>query len=301
MTQKTLVSNFLLPKTIQNVLNRYSTNQMVLPFQFFKGILNIQIRKKREKKAKKGRYCYAITFLQLIIHCEDVLQYIQSQKLNDKNEILLSDIITDIYKNENKKAVDISNFVKKWQGWEGKRKLPSEQSDSSEFGQFFLNSLTKNLYNLFKIKIKFANDIDLEYGDPFHKNFFLKLIINSNNIQNLIDNKMNECEELKRLPKYLFLSILRYDGFGFNNQYIGINTFININNTNYEFLGAAIFEGQDKEGHYTTLIKFDGKYVLFDDDNVLPLFIYHGCNRNSFDFIKRYDVLLKKKLHVFTL
>lgn len=72
--------------------------------------------------------------------------------------------------------------------------------------------------------------------------------------------------------------------------------FICINNSKYQFLEAAIFEGQDKERHYTTLIKLDEKYVLFDDDNVLPLFIYHGCNRNSFDFIKRYNSFLKKKL-----
>ena len=103
--------------------------------------------------------------------------------------------------------------------------------------------------------------------------FFLKLIIFTNNIQNLIDNKMKECDELKRLSKYLFLSILRYDGIGFNNKYIDINTFIEINEINYQFFGAVIFEGEDKQGHYTTLIKFDDKHVLFDDDNVSPLFI----------------------------
>lgn len=68
--------------------------------------------------------------------------------------------------------------------------------------------------------------------------------------------------------------------------------FICINNSKYQFLEA----GQDKERHYTTLIKLDEKYVLFDDDNVLPLFIYHGYNRNSFDFIKRYNSFLKKKI-----
>ena len=105
---------------------------------------------------------------------------------------------------------------------------------------------------------------------------------------------MKKCQDPKRLPKYLFLSILRYDGFGFNDKYIDINTFIHINNINYQFFGASIFQGQDNEGHYTTIIKFDDKHILFDDDNVITLFVYQGCNRNVFDIAQRYNSLLNK-------
>lgn len=173
MAQSASTGNYLLPKTIQHNLNRYSINQVDLPFQFFKGILNFKLkRKKTQQKKIKGSYCYVISFLQLFIHCEDVLQYIKNQTLTNKNEKLLSRIIDEIDKNENKKAIDIFDFIRKWKGWEGRRKLPSRQSDSCDFGQFFLNSLTKDLYNLFKIKSVFTDEMELEKGDPFHKNFF---------------------------------------------------------------------------------------------------------------------------------
>ena len=103
MAQSASLKNFLLPKTIQSKLKQFTNSQVVLPFQFFKGIFNLKIAKKGQK-AKKGRYCYAISFLQLIIHCDDVLQYIQNQRLENKNEIILSDIINEIYKKKQYKS-----------------------------------------------------------------------------------------------------------------------------------------------------------------------------------------------------
>ena len=129
--------------------------------------------------------------------------------------------------------------MRQWEGWEGDERLPLVQSDSCEFGQFLLNSVTRELYNFFKIKMDFENDINFEPDSPFHKKFFLKLVLNSNDIQTLINNKMRDCINLRSLPNYLFISLLRNDGFGLRNEYIDIKTFITIRDTNYKFLGAS--------------------------------------------------------------
>lgn len=55
MAQSASTGNYLLPKTIQHNLNRYSINQVDLPFQFFKGILNFKLKRKKNQQKKNKR------------------------------------------------------------------------------------------------------------------------------------------------------------------------------------------------------------------------------------------------------
>ena len=52
-------------------------------------------------------------------------------------------------------------------------------------------------------------------------------------------------------------------------------------------------------GHFTNIIKIDGKYFNFDDNRVSPLFVFKKCPKNTLINIRKYDS--KKKVCYFNM
>ena len=91
-----ITNDSLQPSTIKDRLQQYSLHHVDLPYQFFKGIKNKIVTNSVKKKEKSANLCYAISFLQLFLHCDDVINYFQTQNITNQNEILLNNIFIRI-------------------------------------------------------------------------------------------------------------------------------------------------------------------------------------------------------------
>lgn len=222
------------PKALLRALqNQVHQSQLSVDFQAFKGIYNI------DDKNHKARYCYVISFLQLLLHSQNVLQYFRSSQIKNKNEILLLNIFKDYYADNNDNAIKIDDFLNNWRCWNRNRKIPNEQCDTMEFGQYLFNSLSANFTDLFRLDIDCPVDDAFILNDQFTKTYFLQLPLSNVSIQNLIDDKLKLCTSINKLPKCLFLYLLRQDTDQFIRQCISINTFITISNHFYKFVGMT--------------------------------------------------------------
>ena len=113
----------------------------------FHGIIN------SNKKDSHHIYCYCISFLQMFLHCNDIIDYFYENKSLNKNEKLIHDIIESFFKKSNTKSINIYDFIEKWRGWNGINHLPKKMSDVSLFIRYFLKSLSNPIKELFKINV----------------------------------------------------------------------------------------------------------------------------------------------------
>ena len=212
-------------------------------------------------------FCYCISFLQIFLHCSDVLDYFHQAQEFNKSEKLLRNIITQLYDDKNKKSIQIYDFIDNWRCWNGNQRLPRKMSDISKFIQYFLNSLSSPIKDLFYI------DIDSDEKKLLKQPFYITIPSNADTIQKNLDIKISSCGDILTYPKYLILYVDRSEnGGGFKTNYVAINTYLSILNKNYRFKSAILFTGSYKLGHYTTLIKICEKYFYFNDEDVFSVF-----------------------------
>ena len=266
-------------------------NMIKIPFQSFRGLIN------KTPNGKKGYFCYLISLFQLFFHIEDIKNYLNQQNLQNTTEILLSNLIKKIYSSRNDSSVSIKEFVSNWKGWYTKSgHLQNIPEDIDDFFQFLLNSCSDNFKKMFLIH--YNSQSDFEIGSDHYNTYFLRLLINDTNVQSLINNHILE-NKIKFLPNCLFLFLQRSNGTFFNDIDIRINSFINVNNINYKFIGCSIFIGSLQNGHYITMINFHGKYVLFDDERVSNLFYYQNCSSLIKSMMQNADEMLSKRSVLF--
>lgn len=269
-----------------NRLKEVSTPNNKIGPHYFHGIINSNGTSK-----PKHVYCYCITFLQMLLHCDDIFEYFSNKKITNKNEILIHNIVDELLDKNNKKCIQIYDFIANWKGWEGKKTLPNKMSDIRNFIQFLFDSLSNRIQDLFEIIMETEENL-------FQKKIFYLMIPSiADSVQKNIELKLSNCGKIFKFPKYLLLYIDREEnGNGFSNNYVSINSFISIYNVNYKFKSSALFTGSYNSGHYTAVIKICDKFFYFNDTDVYSVFfsqkstaktpniiydVNNGLNRNS--------------------
>ncbi len=262
------------PKSLLSKLKSKTKSSNSIDFQLFRGIKN------SDGTSNENHYCYAISFLQLFFHCPAVINYFKTAKPKKVTERLLSKIFKDLYRKNNYSSIDIYNFILNWRGWEGNC-LPNENKDIAEFIVYLLDSLSNKLSDLFLIQGEFFDDSIA----PLNKNYFLTLLPIGNTLEEILNNNLNKVVNFTHLPEYLILYLVRNEDTRINENFIPINTFLNIDNIVYKHISTSVFGGEVSGGHYTSYIKIDDEYFLFNDELVSPLFYYDRCPNDLRKFI----------------
>ena len=224
----------LTPQAILSALQNVSTSSISTPYQAFRGIDNLDYQNNQAK------YCYAISFLQLLFHSQIVTNYLFSEKIENKNDIILQNLLNSLYVENNENSIKLDYFVRKFRGWRGRYRIPNDYCDIFEFGQFLLDSLSKDFSDIFLHDI--INDEEYLYQtdeDSFRK-YFLQLPVSNSTIQNILNDKLSTIQHIHKLPQCLFISLLRQDTDKFNKQHVSVNSFIQISDITYKFVGAAM-------------------------------------------------------------
>lgn len=234
-------------KVLLDRLKKVSDVSDDIDAHLFHGIVN------SDRKCSHHIYCYCISFIQMFLHCNGMIDYFYSNKSQNKNDKLVEDIIISLFDKKNKKAIQIFDFIDKWKGWNGNHFLPSRMSDISKFIFYFLKSLSDPIKEFFKINID-SDDREF-YGEVF----FLTIPSIADTIQKNVDFKLSNCGKVITYPKYLILYVDRSEnGGGFRTNYVAVNTYLSVTDENYKFVSAILFTGSYNAGHYTTLIKIGG-------------------------------------------
>lgn len=242
------------PKTLLSRLQRVTPNAKDIQFQIFKGISNPNI------------YCYVISFFQMFFHCPKVIQFFKNETNLNDTEILLNNIIKDIYKKNTNTKVLITDFIANWNHWDGKKHLPAEQRDAREFADNLFPSLSEELSNLFSFIKTDYFEIDI----PIYKSYILNCLSTKSDVQENINERIKDCYQIHSLNDYFLVSLQR--NFNVRRKNVKINSFIQINSQIYKFIGAIVYNGNSRNGHYTTILKICQHYFYFDDDDVFSLF-----------------------------
>ena len=242
------------PKTLLRRLQRVTPNAKDVQFQIFKGISNPDI------------YCYVISFFQLFFHCPKVIRFFENDENLNDTEILLNDIIKDIYKKNSKTKVLITDFIANWTHWDGKNHLPAEQRDVREFIDNFFPSLSEQLSSQFS----FIKTDYFEKDVPIYKSYILNCLSKKIDVQENINERIKECYKIHSFNDYFLISLQR--NFLARRKSIKINSFIQIDSQIFRFVGAVIYNGNSRKGHFTTILKICQHYFYFDDDDVFSLF-----------------------------
>ena len=224
------------PYQISQIIGKFGPPYNSIPFQSFKGIYN------KTEKGKKGYYCFAISFFQLLLHSEDVLNYLRNPDLQNSTEILLSSIYKKIYSKRKVKAITLKEFLSNWRGWcSSSGYLVNDSEDISEFCLYLLHSCSNEFKQMFLIEYNKIQEFPPD--SPYFNDFFFRLELIDINIQNLINIHFQK-NNVIHLPKNLFLYLPRQNKTKICESDININTFIKVKNTNYKFVGCSIYKGK---------------------------------------------------------
>ncbi len=211
------------PQTLLNRLCRVTQSATNVEFQIFRGFENPNI------------YCYITSFFQLFFHCPEVINYIGTNKKLNQTEKLLRNLLDKIFSKNPTKTVSIQNFINHFNHWNGNNPIPEGQQDASEFAKYLLESLSKNLSDLFSFIID-----DSVIGNLTETNFILNCKPNQPDIQRIINNKFCQCHVIDDFHSYLFIYLER--NFNKRRKSIKINSFIKIDDNVYKFKGAILYK-----------------------------------------------------------
>ena len=165
----------------------------------------------KDKSKKKSSYCYAISFLQLFYRCNSIQNYFEFAKIENSNEKILKNIYNRLFSNQKRKknkAIYIYDFIYNWNGWLGNQRLPNEQSDSMEFANYLIESLSKNIKEIFLSIFMEKSNENLE-NPVSSSSFFISLQPEKNSLQYLIDNFVQTISLIYKCPKCLLINVNR--------------------------------------------------------------------------------------------
>lgn len=224
----------------------------------------------KDKSKKKSSYCYAISFLQLFYRCNSIQNYFEFAKIENSNEKILKNIYNRLFSNQKRKknkAIYIYDFIYNWNGWLGNQRLPNEQSDSMEFANYLIESLSKNIKEIFLSIFMEKSNENLE-NPVSSSSFFISLQPEKNSLQYLIDNFVQTISLIYKCPKCLLINVNRNFVQSINKDEIMINKVINFFQNKYQFVGMLTFTGSDQNSHIHSIIRVNDEYYLFDDHDV---------------------------------
>ena len=104
------------PDRIYTIMDQYMEPTDNYSYHIFRGILN-------SDGHKNYRFCYVISFLQLLFHCDDVIKYLRLPNKKNQTEKYLSEMINKLYDNNNNYYIKIETFLHYWIGWNGNEPL----------------------------------------------------------------------------------------------------------------------------------------------------------------------------------
>lgn len=214
-------SKILSPKALSTILANVNQTNEVIDQGFFRGIFN------QNTQHEDACYCYAISFIQLILHDDMVINYLQNDRLVNPNDKLLRRVYNRLHK-KNIKAIRINDFFQECKCWLGGLSIPNIRNDSIDFCQYLFNSLSPNFQDMFLFDIDFNDEFFFEKNDPFFNKYYLKLPITNTSVQKIIDDKFSNANSIKKIPRNLLISLIRHDNGNFNDQTILINSYVQI-------------------------------------------------------------------------
>lgn len=262
------------PKELFTILVKNAPKASSFDINLFKGILNLDFND------NSANYCPAISFFQLIFHCENISNIINGIKPKNKNETIIKQFFSEHFASN--KLINISKFTSQWKGWSNKTLITNQKFDINEFIEYFLQSSPKQVQNLF-----YCSEFVL--GSKY--SIFLNPV--SGPLQNILNNQIGQnC--INNLPEYILITICRKSFLYFDHQKIDINTFIQISNQAFKFVGAITFSNE----HYHTIIKLFNHYFLYDDNDVCPLFCHDNNNEELIELIKIMDYELNSNTSI---
>ena len=267
------------PSLLFKRLNEITGKNFIIKPQKFRGFKN------------PGQLCYSISFFQLFFHCKFVRKYLRKQNIKNHTEILLGKILSDLSEKNDNESIEFTNFIENWNRWDGDQPLPLVQTDCSEFYQQIFKSVSLQLQNFFLIDFRSSRDYLVD-GEKV-KQCLINIKVKYGNVQFGINHATKYWTEVKKLPKYLFICINR-SHTTFLTNVVKINSYIDVFNSHYKFLGSTVFNGNDQHGHYTSIIKVENNYFYFDDGNVYSLFYTKHCSKYTQNLICICNKLLKE-------
>ncbi|OHT07088.1 hypothetical protein TRFO_05302 [Tritrichomonas foetus] len=260
-----------------------------------------------------GATCYFNSVLQILFFTKPFCKFI----LHSEKDVELRKLFAEMLLT-NRKFADTSKLTAAWKGWDSKPINPREQQDAFEFFQMFIDKLPNECNSFFKGQFvnefkgldensDFHSDnleefvaipLVISECDSLNESFanFAKpdLLTDDNQIFVESFNKKIDAQKYIRIeeaPQFLVIHLKRFEyniqtgvrdkitkRYEFK-QLINIKELMkNQQDTFYELYGLILHSGTAHSGHYTSLVRINTSWILFNDSEV-----EFFCDSNSFN------------------
>ena len=250
-----------------------------------------------------GATCYMNSVIQQLYNIPAFLANVIGAKLEKEGQFELQELLTAM-RYTKKRAADTQPFVSKWLGWGKQLVNPKEQQDALEFFQLILDQMPNECNKFFKGSIRnIMKGATVEYESHNSEDFYsvplevkgcknlqdsFKVFTQSEQFEDYkaegIDHPIDilKYARIEKAPPILVLQLKRfeYDFQTFNkikiNDRFEFTDKIDISPLMcdsdkpvlYKLIGVVNHRGTAQGGHYTSLIKVNKKWVLFNDQEV---------------------------------
>ena len=230
-----------------------------------------------------GNICFFNVSVQLLM---SICPLVEKLRLNEQYTSFISDF-------ENKLRISAVPFYKDFISIDKDYK-PHHQADALECLGYLLdmfrheffeiqiiqtstrissNEKTINRFSETILNIKLCESLPLGLTDYFEENteeFIIK-------------------KQLINLPEYLIISTKRFENNGNKiSDPSEIPPFLEIDNISYILIGFILHLGDQFQGHYIYCRFIEGKWVIFDDDKIIPVELSHAVDLISRGYIYLY-------------
>jgi ubiquitin C-terminal hydrolase len=254
-----------------------------------------------------GSTCYINSIFQQLFWTFPFRYLILTSQLTEESHLQLKRIFTELLISK-RRFSDTQAFCDCWKGW-GKRRInPKEQQDAFEFLQLVLDQLPPELNSMFKGTIKHTIEGTSEKFENHSEEFFYTIALDIKNLKDVyesfqsflqsesfigdnqysIGDRKIDARKYARIeiaPKVLVLQLKRFD---YNlrtwarikvNDHYEFPTTLDIRECMvdqdeaqlYQLQGVVLHSGTAQGGHYTSVIKVDDQWILFNDVEVTEL------------------------------
>jgi hypothetical protein len=247
------------------------------------------------------------SILQQLFHTPAFCYSLLTSKF-DGNEAhqAIQDIFAEMVLSQRRFA-DTEKFAKVWRGWGNIPINPREQQDASEFLHIFLDQFPPTLHSIYRGEIENTIE-DIEGGfRSSNSESFYPLQLDIKEYENLsqsfnvflapenftganryrtTDGKLIDARKFSRIksaPAVLVLQLKRFvydlkhwtrvkvhDRYVFPTNELNIKELLTTNSEDviYRLTGIVLHSGTAQGGHYTSLIRINNKWIMFNDNEV---------------------------------
>jgi len=254
-----------------------------------------------------GNTCYMNSILQLLVHCNNFINYIISINYNNENIEYFKKFICKYQQSKKLSPTDVkiilhnNNIFNTYHQYDAHefmisfidkelKKINNEINIYELFFNFKYNTIIKNLKQE-ETKIILFEELFLTL--PFSESLQKSIeIFESNEIiesweSELYKNhtKAEKNIKISSLPPYFFILINRYDMMG---NKIDKKMDIPMKFQTHSLKGGVIHYGINQFGHYTSIIHKDDKFYNCDDDSITEINENNFLNLASIAYILLY-------------